>query len=70
VDRLFNQASVAVSKAEAQTHYSRLQQILTHDVAMLWLFERKALVTYNKRLKNVVMGPNGPSDGFGATELA
>ena len=70
VDRLFNQASVAVSRAEAQACYSRLQQILTHDVAMLWLYERKPVFIHNKRLKNVVMGPNGPSDGFGATELA
>jgi peptide/nickel transport system substrate-binding protein len=63
-------AAVAVSRAEAQACYSRLQQILTHDVGMLWLYERKPVFIYNKRLKNVVMGPNGPSDGFGATELA
>jgi peptide/nickel transport system substrate-binding protein len=70
VDRLFAQAALAVSHEEAQRCYSRLQQILTHDVAMLWLYERKPLFFYNKRLKNVVMGPNGPSDGFGATGLA
>jgi peptide/nickel transport system substrate-binding protein len=70
VDRLFNQASVAVSRAEAQSHYSRLQQILTHDVAMLWLYERQTLLIHNKRLKNVVNGPNGPADGFGAARLA
>jgi len=61
---------VAVTQAEAQRCYSRLQQILTHDVAMLWLYERNCLFFYNKRLKNVVMGPNGPADGFGATTLA
>jgi peptide/nickel transport system substrate-binding protein len=70
VDRLFAQAAVAVSKDETQRCYSRLQQILTHDVAMVWLFERKPMFFYNKRLKNVVMGPNGPADGFGATTLA
>ena len=70
VDRLFAQAAVAVSKDETQRCYSRLQQILTRDVAMVWLFERKPMFFYNKRLKNVVMGPNGPADGFGATELA
>jgi peptide/nickel transport system substrate-binding protein len=70
VDRLFNQGSVAVTRAEAQSHYSRLQQILTHDVAMLWLYERQTLLIHNKRLKNVVNGPNGPSDGFGAAQLA
>ena len=37
---------------------------------MLWLYERKPLFFYNKRLKDVVMGPNGPSDGFGAARLA
>lgn len=70
VDRLFAQAAVAVSRAEAQACYSRLQQILTHDVAMLWLYERNCLFFYNKRLKNVVLGPNGPADGFGAAALA
>jgi peptide/nickel transport system substrate-binding protein len=70
VDRLFPQAAVAVSQQEAQACYSRLQQILTHDVAMLWLYERKTMFYYNKRLKNVINGPNGPSDGFGPAVLA
>ena len=66
VDRLFAQAAVAVSHEEAQACYSKLQHILTHDVAMLWLFERQPLFFHNKRLKNVITGPNGPSDGLGA----
>jgi peptide/nickel transport system substrate-binding protein len=70
VDRLFAQAAVAVSRQEAQACYSRLQQILTHDVAMLWLYERKPIFFYNKRLKDVVNGPNGPGDGLGAARLA
>ena len=65
VDRLFAQAAVAVTRTRRKRCYSRLQQILTHDVAMLWLYERKPLFFHNKRLKNVVTGPNGPSDGFG-----
>ena len=39
VDRLFNQAAVAITHDEAQACYSRLQQILTYDVAMLWLYD-------------------------------
>ena len=70
VDRLFVQAAVAVSHEEAQRCYSRLQQILSHDVAMLWLFDRYPLFFHNKRLKNVIRGPNGPNDGFGAVGLA
>ena len=70
VDRLFAQGAVAITRQEAQACYSRLQQILTHDVAMLWLYERKPMLFYNKRLKNVVTGPNGPGDGFGAAALA
>jgi peptide/nickel transport system substrate-binding protein len=70
VDRLFGQAAIAIDHAAAQAHYSRLQQILTHDAAMLWMYERKPLLFHNKRLKNVVMGPNGPADGFGAVTLA
>lgn len=70
VDRLFAQGAVAISREQAQACYSRLQQILTHDVAMLWMFERKPMLFYNKRLKNVVNGPNGPSDSFGAAALA
>jgi peptide/nickel transport system substrate-binding protein len=70
VDRLFAQAAVAISHEEAQRCYSRLQQILTYDVAMMWLFERKPIFFHNRRLKNVITGPNGPGDGFGATQLA
>ena len=70
VDRLFAQAATAVGHQEVQACYSRLQQILTRDVAMVWLYERKPVFFYNKRLKNVIMGPNGPSDGFGAATLA
>ncbi len=70
VDRLFPQAAIAVTRQEAQACYSRLQQILTHDVAMLWLYERNPVLFYNKRIKDVVTGPNGPSDGFGAARLA
>jgi len=70
VDRLFAQAAVAVSHDEAQACYSQLQHILTRDVAMLWLFDRLPLFFHNKRLKNVINGPNGPSDGLGAVELA
>ena len=44
--------------------------ILTQDVAMLWMYERKPMLFHNKRLKNVVMGPNGPADGFGAVMRA
>jgi len=70
VDELFHKAAVAVDPAEVQKHYSRLQYVLTRDVAMVWLYERKPMFFYNKRLKNVIMGPNGPADGFGATVLA
>jgi len=69
VDRLFAEGAVAINRGEAQACYSKLQQILTHDVAMLWMFERKPMFFYNKRLKNLVTGPNGPGDGFGAAAL-
>ena len=70
VDELFSKAAVAIDPAEAQRCYSRLQHILSRDVAMVWLFERYPLFFYNKRLKNVITGPNGPGDGLGAATLA
>jgi peptide/nickel transport system substrate-binding protein len=70
VDALFHNAVVAVDPAEVQRHYSRLQYVLTRDVAMVWLYERQPMFFYNKRLKNVIMGPNGPADGFGSVTLA
>jgi peptide/nickel transport system substrate-binding protein len=70
VDALFHKAAVAVDPAEIQKHYSRLQHVLTRDVAMCWLFERQPMFFYNKRLKDVIMGPNGPADGFGSVKLA
>jgi peptide/nickel transport system substrate-binding protein len=70
VDDLFQKASVAITRDEAQLHYSRIQQILTRDVAMLWMYERTPTMYYNKRVKEIVSGPNGPSDGFGRTHIA
>lgn len=70
VDNLFNQAAVALSHAEAQLCYSRLQSILSQDVAMMWLFERNPMLFYNKRVHDLVNGPNGPTDGLGKTWLA
>jgi peptide/nickel transport system substrate-binding protein len=70
VDDLFAKASAAITHDEAQRHYSRLQEILTQDVAMMWMYERKPLLFYNRRLRNVVMGPNGPCDGLGEAALA
>jgi peptide/nickel transport system substrate-binding protein len=70
VDALFARAAVAIDPAEAQACYSRLQTILTHDVAMVWLYERDCLFFYNRRLKDVINGPNGPADGLGAARLA
>ena len=70
VDRLFAQAAVAVSHQEAQACYSRLQQILTHDVAMVWLYERKPVFFYNKRLKNRDHGPQRPQRRLWRARLA
>ena len=70
VDDLFARAAVAISDSEAQRDYSRIQHILTQDVAMLWMFERKSLLFCNRRFRDVVTGPNGPCDGFGAMSLA
>jgi peptide/nickel transport system substrate-binding protein len=67
---LFSRAATAVTSEDAQKHYSRIQHILTRDVAMLWMIERKPPIFYNKRFRNVVTGPNGPSDGFGDMALA
>ena len=70
IDNLFSMAATALSTADAQMHYSRIQNILTQDVAMLWMFERKPPIFYNKRFRDAVTGPNGPSDGFGDMTLA
>ena len=65
-----SRAATALSASDAQTHYSRIQHILSREVAMLWMFERKPPIFYNKRFRDVVTGPNGPSDGFGDMALA
>jgi peptide/nickel transport system substrate-binding protein len=64
VDDLFAKAGSAVTHADAQAAYSKLQHILTQDVAMLWMYERFPPLFANKRLRNTVTGPNGPCDGF------
>jgi peptide/nickel transport system substrate-binding protein len=70
IDDLFSKAAIAVNTQEAQGYYSRVQQVLSQDVAMLWMFERKPPLFYNKRFRDVVTGPNGPSDGFCEMALA
>ena len=70
IDDLFAKAAGAVSPQEAQRCYSRVQHVLSEDVAMLWMFERKPPLFYNKRFRDAVTGPNGPSDGFGEMTLA
>jgi peptide/nickel transport system substrate-binding protein len=65
VDTLFARAAIALDHAEAYHCYSRIQQVLTEDAAMLWMYERKSLLFYNRRIRNVITGPNGPCDGFG-----
>jgi peptide/nickel transport system substrate-binding protein len=70
VDMLFARAASAIHHDDAQADYSRVQQILTRDVAMLWLYERKPRLFYNKRFRNIVTGPNGPCDGLGEVTLA
>ena len=69
MDALFARASTAIDPKAAQAGYSRLQQILTRDVAMLWVFERDPMLYYNRRVHDLVSGPNGPTDGFGRTWL-
>jgi len=70
IDDLFSRAAIAVDPQDAQGYYSRVQQILSQDVAMLWMFERKPPIFYNKRFRNPVTGPNGPSDGLRDMALA
>ena len=70
IDTLFAQASAAIDHGVAQRHYSRIQTILTRDVAMLWMLETKPPVFHSQRFRNVITGPNGPSDGFGEASLA
>ena len=70
IDTLFSKAASALAHDEAQHYYSRIQNILTRDVAMLWMYERKSVIFHNRRLHNLVTGPNGPCDGFGEAFIA
>jgi peptide/nickel transport system substrate-binding protein len=70
IDELFSKAATAVNPEDAQSCYSRVQRILTQDVAMLWMFERKPPIFCSKRFRDAVTGPNGPSDGFCDMTLA
>jgi peptide/nickel transport system substrate-binding protein len=69
-DDLFAQAAVAVQRNQAQRLYSRLQHVLTRDAAMLWMFENRPPVFHSRRFRNLITGPNGPSDGLGQASLA
>ncbi|CAH1656406.1 MULTISPECIES: ABC transporter substrate-binding protein [unclassified Chelatococcus] len=70
VDDLLQKGATAVKREDAQAAYSELQKILTEDVAMLWMYERRKPLFHTKKFKDVVLGPNGPCDGFGAAKPA
>ena len=54
VDRLFEEAAVALDEAKRQELYSKVQQILVEDVPVAWTLELEYPIIYDKAFKNIV----------------
>ena len=64
VDKLFAEAAVAPSDEERQRLYTKVQQLIVEDVAILWLLELEYPTIYRCNIKNLVTTAVGVDDGF------
>ena len=54
MDRLFEEAAVALDEAKRQELYSKVQQILVEEVPVAWTLELEYPIIYDKAYKNIV----------------
>ena len=66
VDRLFDQAAVAIDEAKRQELYTRAQQILADEVPVAWTLEIEYPIIYDKSFQNVVTTAIGSHETFAA----
>jgi peptide/nickel transport system substrate-binding protein len=66
VDRLFEEAALALDEAKRQELYSKVQQILVEDVPVAWTLELEYPIIYDKAFKNIVTSGIGSHETFGS----
>ncbi len=66
VDKLFEEAAVALDDARRQELYSKVQQILVEDVPVAWTLELEYPIIYDKAFKNIVTTGIGSHETFGS----
>lgn len=64
VDRLFAEASVAVTEEERQTLYSEVQKILVDELPVLWMVEQEIPTIYDNRIKDLITTGTGVNGNF------
>ncbi len=64
VDRLFEEAAVAVGEEKRQEIYDEVQAILVEDVPVAWALELEFPTLYKCDVKNLVTTAIGVNDGF------
>ena len=66
MDRLFEEAALALDEAKRQELYSKVQQILVEDVPVAWTLELEYPIIYDKAFKNIVTSGIGSHETFGS----
>ena len=66
VDRLFEEAALALDEAKRQELYSKVQQILVEEVPVAWTLELEYPIIYDKAFKNIVTSGIGSHETFGS----
>ena len=69
VDRLFEEAAVALDEGRRRELYSQVQKIVVEDCPLVWLVEQDFPNFIDKRLKNVITTGVGVHDTFGQVTL-
>lgn len=64
VDKLADEAAVAVEDAKRQALYSEMQKIIVDEVPIAWLVEMEFPTIYDKRLQNLVTSAIGIHESF------
>ena len=66
VDRLFEEAALALDEAKRQELYSKVQEILVEEVPVAWTLELEYPIIYDKAYKNIVASGIGSRGTFGS----
>ena len=66
MDRLFEEAAVALDEKKRQELYTKVQQILVEEVPVAWTLKLEYPIIYDKSFKDIVTTGIGSHETFGS----